>query len=485
MLSTNTGSVIILGGGESQIPSIVSASVLGFDTVVIDPSQNCPGGELADKFMDINMIDHGIIIKNLHENVTTISGVVTNAADFPVPLVASINNEFNLNGPSVESAFINTNKIAMREELSKTDIICPIWRVVRNASEAVNICLSMKNDIKLENVVFKPSNSSGGRGIFVISLLNCSDLEYQASNAYNYSSKFNKLKGCEVLVEEMIEGDEFSIESLTAEESDSVIVAITNKYTSGPPYFVEIAHSQPCTLNDELQKLLKETTLQVLKVLKVKYAPGHTEIKIRNMNGKFQAVIMESACRLGGGNISLLTKKNTTIDLVEASIQLATGNWTSVQSVRDKLSSLDGKLPACAVQMLFFKSLKSFPIDEVQIIKKIKGVSDVYSQKGVFHCMVVGRPGDIVHRLVDDSCRYGSICCEGSTVLEALERATKAAELVKFDITSSTSENSKIFVQDKEYLDPDVNISIPIFDSLAHPRYDELKLNLCTNILKL
>ena len=86
-------------------------------------------------------------------------------------------------------------------------------------------------------------------------------------------------RGGEIVVEEFMEGPEVSVETL-AVDGDVNVIQITDKVTTGAPYFVEMGHSQPSRLSEETRKRIVEVTIAANKAIGIKNGPSHTEIKI-------------------------------------------------------------------------------------------------------------------------------------------------------------------------------------------------------------
>jgi len=70
----------------------------------------------------------------------------------------------------------------------------------------------------------------------------------------------------EVLVEEFADGPEFSIEALTW-NGRTEIIAITDKITTGSPYWVEMGHTQPTAINAAQAASVKSATIDGINAL--------------------------------------------------------------------------------------------------------------------------------------------------------------------------------------------------------------------------
>ena len=74
---------------------------------------------------------------------------------------------------------------------------------------------------------------------------------------------FNK----EALIEEYAEGREFSIEYISQDGKHNFL-AVTEKFTTGEPHFIETAHMQPARITKEQEKTIKEIIPKALTCIK-------------------------------------------------------------------------------------------------------------------------------------------------------------------------------------------------------------------------
>jgi len=129
----------------------------------------------------------------------------------------------------------------------------------------------------------------------------------------------------EVIIEEFISGDEVSVETISW-EGKHYILAITDKVTSGEPYFVELEHHQPSMLPSEIQLKIKNLTIKALKALDITYGASHSEFKITE-NG--EVFVIEVGARMGGDFIgSDLVQLSTGYDFLKGLIELSLGKFS-------------------------------------------------------------------------------------------------------------------------------------------------------------
>jgi len=153
-----------------------------------------------------------------------------------------------------------------------------------------------------------------------------------------------------VLVEEFIEGPEYSIEGLHY-DGKSEVIQFTEKKTTEYPYNVELGHIQPASISEENKLKIREIVARIGKALKFENCPSHTELKI-NERGIF---VIETSPRLGGDYItSMLTPLSTGVNVEDELLRIALGEKISPTS-----------------QHVQYSGVRFFAFEEGNIIKHI------------------------------------------------------------------------------------------------------------------
>lgn len=368
--------LMMLGARRAQISAIRSALDMGLKVIAIDPDPAAPGLSLATLAYTLDLADQDAILAVAREH--SIDGIMTMAADYPMPTVGTLCAALHLPGPSPEAVAKATNKRLMRKALMAAGVPCPRCIHVENLMQARQALASLATD-----TIFKPAMSHGGRGVTRVPAASPEDL---IEWAFQRAMRETRADG--VMVEEFIDGPEFSVESLTY-AGDTRIVAVTDKLTSGAPYFVELGHNQPSRWPARQVDALRRTAHQAITALGIDHAAGHAEIRLAPQG----PVIMEVAARLGGGFInSHLVPLSTGIDLVAATIQVAMGKAPDLQARRQ------GR--AAAIRFLRAQS---------GIVGHIEGLESASQSEGVEEVAVYVRTNDRIPPLLDASGRPGHV----------------------------------------------------------------------------
>ena len=295
-------SVLIFGVGELQKSIINRAKLMGLFVVGIDPCADAVCKDEVDAFEIVGGQDfEGTLTVAKKYNI---SAVVTAATDKPLVMMARIAKELGLRFYSEETAIWSTDKFQMKQRFIEGGIPCAKGRLISKAEEA--------NDFYFP-VIVKPRDNSGSRGVIL-----CKTTE-ELSDAIKEALQYSKLET--VLVEEFIEGQEYSIEALHY-DGKSEVIQFTEKTTTPFPYNVELGHKQPANLSEEQKVNIRDLISKIADCMHFENCASHTELKI-NERGIY---IIETSPRLGGDYItSTLIPLSTGVNIEDQLLHIALG----------------------------------------------------------------------------------------------------------------------------------------------------------------
>jgi len=312
---------MILGASILQLPAIEKGIDMGLEVIAVDMNPEAVGFKVPGVIKEvISTIDTPAILEAAKRH--QINGIMTLASDMPMQSVAVVSHELGLVGISEDTALKATNKASMRDALKYAGVPVPLYFRV-NGKDEFKTAFEKVRSAGYKCIV-KPADNSGSRGVDL--LKDDADLDV----AYEYTVKYSRCG--EIVVEEFMEGPEVSVETL-AVDGDIHIIQITDKLTTGAPYFVEMGHSQPSQLDEEVKDRIREVAIAANKAIGIQNGPSHTEIIVTEDGPK----IVELGARLGGDCITThLVPLSTGIDMVEASIKIALGEKPSVNHKWDR-----------------------------------------------------------------------------------------------------------------------------------------------------
>lgn len=299
-------SIVIIGANDFQNQLILKAKQLGYQTHVFAWQCGDIGEKTADYFYPISIIEKEKILEECKKIQP--KGIVSIASDLANITVNYVAEKLGLTGNGMHCTRMATNKHLMRRAFEANHLPSP---------KSILISLDNIEDVSEFQypLIVKPTDRSGSRGIFKVE--NVDQLQAAISKVQELSFEHK------ALVEEFVEGNEYSIEYVSWKGTHTFL-AVTKKQTTGAPYFIETGHVQPADdISLEMQETLKILVPQILDALEIRYGASHTELKI-DQNGKIG--IIEVGARMGGDCIgSDLVFISTGYDFVKMVIDIACG----------------------------------------------------------------------------------------------------------------------------------------------------------------
>lgn len=388
---TSNKSILIFGTGELQESIINRCKLKGLYTIGIDPNPDAVCKELVDVFEVVggNDLDRTLEVAKKYN----VSGVITAATDKPLVMMAQVAHKLNLPFYSEKTARASTDKYLMKERFIAAGINCAEGLTISSKEELIQAHFSFP-------VIVKPRDNSGSRGVIY-----CAD-EASAIDAVNEALQFTN-KG-NVLIEEFIEGKEYSVEGLHY-NGEHHVIQITEKTTTDFPYNVELGHTQPADLSKEQWSEIVELIKNVANALGFENCASHTEIKI-NSTGIF---VIETSPRLGGDYISsTLVPLSTGISMEDILIDIAVANDITSKSFEAKYNM------ASAIKYL------QLPEGRVVSISNMDELNDI---DGVINWQCNLKAGDVVGKITNSLNRYGQV------ILQVKDKQNLTASLILLD----------------------------------------------------
>jgi biotin carboxylase len=297
--------IAIIGASYLQLPLVLKVREMGYKSICFAWEEGSVCKEICDKFYPVSILDQVKILEIC--NIEKISAITSISSDLAVPTMSYIADKLGLIGNSIESSLVCTNKYLQRKALYNSNILMPEFENLKNIPEE-----TIKTRFRFP-VIIKPVDRSGSKGVVVVK-----DRD-NISNEIEYARK-ESLCG-EVIIEEFIDGEEISVESVSWEGKHNIL-AYTDKVTTGFPHFVELEHHQPSKFwKSHLHDKILSTVKNSLDTLGVKYGASHSELIITK-DGK--VYVTEIGARMGGDFIgSNLVMLSTGFDFLKAIIEIS------------------------------------------------------------------------------------------------------------------------------------------------------------------
>ena len=195
--------IIVITAGSQQLRSIIECKNLGLKIFAVDENPHAMGFKFSDIHYVQNISHAKDIIKEINRNGINPVGVASFVSDVGIPCAAKIRSYFNINGVSINEADIHINKQKQKYLCQKNNISIPPYIIIDNLENVEQQISALAYPL-----ILKPVIGSGSRGVNKVD-----DLEefLRALNEINSLSFGQK----NFIVEEFIEGEEFSIETFS------------------------------------------------------------------------------------------------------------------------------------------------------------------------------------------------------------------------------------------------------------------------------
>jgi len=365
----------ILGASYLQRPLVKKAKEMGLQTHVFAWEEGNVVDDIADYYYPIDVVEKEKIL-NKCRNIG-IDGVTSIASDIVMPTVNYIADKLGLVGNSMEATKVSTDKFKMRKALSGAGLPCPKFAFYAESN-------FKKGSQFTFPVIVKPTDRSGSRGVTKV----YDPKEVNGAIERALESSMNE----RAIVEEFIEGKELSVEMISYQGKHHFL-AMTDKTTTGEPFFVEMGHQQPAQINHSIKSKILGIVRNALDILKIKNGASHSEILLTQRE---DIVIVEVAGRMGGDFIgSHLVYHTTGFDYVKAVIEIALGDF----EMEDYKSDIENKA------QVYFLTAKP------GIVKKVKNMEHLFND--VLLAKPLVNEGDIIEGSIDSSNkRLGVVVCK-------------------------------------------------------------------------
>ncbi|HZW61297.1 MAG TPA: ATP-grasp domain-containing protein [Candidatus Babeliales bacterium] len=388
--------VLMIGGRDHTINKFkhlgVSFSVIQKPDLVTD-EQTRSSKKLV--VMDYKKLDEVVQIAKVLHQLDPFDAIIS-FAEYGMLPAAICSRELGLPSNDIFPIETTRDKLKMRALLQEVDLGTVKFKLCNTVDDVREFFA----EVNFNPIIIKPSASAGSRGISFIS--KSDDIE----SAWKWTTDVGVYP---VIAEEYIEGDEYSVETLSL-DGNHEIAMITEKVTTGYPNFIETGHQVPARLDSIIKDKITHLVISFLNVIKQKTGPTHTEIKISKQGPK----IIESQTRIGGDQIWEMTEMVSGIDQMSETICKILDLPMPVRTP---------KANSASIRFFAYENMKLQQINNLESAKKLPGVYRVSCK---------AKPGDEFGLLKSSDSRQGYILAIGETVEAAIFNAETAIQEVQF-----------------------------------------------------
>jgi biotin carboxylase len=357
-----------------------AATRLGFESVLLASDPGRYRLNNAETVVSLDTSSYGSIVHWCKAQTQRRVYGVTSSSEYFVETAARVAEALNLRGPNSAAVRAARSKFTQRVRLRSASLRCPYFVHLRPGDNFRQKIAPLSLP-----VVVKPCFGSGSVGV-----RRCSDWESAIGHVESLLAARTNERGItqpqEVLVEEQIGGDEYSIEVVA-----SRVIGVTRKHLGPVPHFVEVGHDYPASLSSSDEQALRHTALEALCALDLEGA-AHVEAKLE----AGAATIVEVNPRLAGGYIPEIVRLASGIDLLGAFVQWIVGQNPDLTPTRASAASIRFCLATEAGTLQSVEGHEvAVAVPHIHEIRMYKSVGDAVAPCGDFrdrigHVIAVG-----------------------------------------------------------------------------------------------
>lgn len=261
-------------------------------------------------------------------------------------------------------------------------------------------------------LIVKPRDGSASRGTTYIA--DAAQLEAIAPHG---KVDVLYIDGGEFIIEEYLDGPEFSVECFSFNGHHTVF-AITEQFKIDPEHlaqghvnaYVEVAHKIPADIPPQVADSIRAYVRRFLTVMGVQNGPTHTELKLTRSGPR----IVETHTRIAGDNIVDMVQLTTHHDLLQISVAWALGKC-------DPILESPAFVQGAAIRYFTPKP---------GIVRRVHGTSLWERAPGVVSVHLPLKRGDTVQPMRVSEDRVGYVMATGRTANEADSLCRRVCESI-------------------------------------------------------
>ena len=229
-------------------------------------------------------------------------------------------------------------------------------------------------------------------------------------------------RGGSCLVEQLIDGPELTVNGFSVDGAFHTLT-LTDRLTAEPPAFgVALAHVWPSFLSADVVAAVAETAGRAVTALGIESGPSYTQLRV----GPEGPAVIEVAARLGGGHDAELCEATLGVELNRLALAAALGEEVTTVDLRAEARAGGG----CT----------RFLVPSQGELRRVEGVEAARIAAGVVAVYIYRSPGHRFGPLRLGADRAGAVLATGASRAEAVERADRAADLIRFDAVDAGTE---------------------------------------------
>jgi biotin carboxylase len=400
--------LLVLGAGAGQLGLLEAARERGLFVVAVDRNPAARGFRFADRRAIISVEDEPQIDRLAAAE--RVDGLIAPGIDWPVAIAARIAERHVLPHPiDPATAVLATSKLRQRERFAEAGVPHPRHVVCSTVDEAGRAAADFGYPC-----VVKAPDRQGQKGLVLVR----GPQQLEAGFRLALGESRSNL----VLVEELVPGREVTVNAFSV-GGEFTPLTVTDRIVAEPPAFgVALAHVWPSSLAPDEVGAAIEAARAAAAAVGVEAGPTYTQVVV----GERGAHVVELAARLGGGHDAELCRAVLGVDLNALALAACLGEPVDEEQLRPVQQAGGG----CT----------RFLVPEPGALVDVAGVDEAAAVDGVEWVRIYPEAGTVLGPLRRGSDRVGAVLAVGSSRDEAVARADRAADCVRFVVDDVPAE---------------------------------------------
>jgi biotin carboxylase len=380
---------------------LAAARARELHVIAVDRDPSAPGFRYADRRAIVSTEDESGIERLA--SAERVDGLIAPGIDWPVAIAARIAERLALPHPiSPETAALSTSKLRQRERFEEAGVPQPAYEICSGPREATEAAKRIGFPC-----VVKAPDRQGQRGLTLVRAEE--DVQEAVRVALDAS------RSATLLVEEHVPGREITVNAFSSHGHFSPLT-VTDRLTAPLPAFgVALTHVWPSELEPAEIGAAVEAAAGAAAAVGIAEGPSYTQVLL----GPDGPRVGELAARLGGGHDAELCRVALGVDLNAAALSAALGEELPASSLA----------PVARVGGACVRFLVAPPGE----LQEVTGVEEAFGQEGIRGIRIYRRPGHRFGEFRRGADRAGAILAVGDSRDEALERASRAEAMIRFE----------------------------------------------------
>ncbi|MFB7914201.1 ATP-grasp domain-containing protein [Streptomyces sp. NPDC056061] len=392
--------ILVLGGGEDQLPAYHEARRLGYGVIGVDQRPDALGAAAADLFLRMTTRDPQRIAAMVGH--LDVAAVISPASDAAQESVAELSRILGTpHQPAPDAVRASVDKGYFHSVLERLGL--PTYRHVQSADP--DELARAAAELPLP-VIVKPSDSSGSKGVQVVADPLALPAALDEARRYSFSGR--------VIVEEMLLGRHLSAEAFLRDARLGT-VAVTERTTTGAPRMITTGHTVPAELPPATEIRLRSLIMDICGELGHVDGPVNFDFVVDDRTEEIRFI--EMGARLGGNGMPLLVKHAYGINTYEAALRLALGEDFDLAPRHNRKTAL-----------------RILTSDTDGILRTVEGADAVRALPQTVELQIFANPGSRVHRYTQAGHKLGYLLLVADSHTELREARTRAETLLRFGV---------------------------------------------------